>query len=312
MTHASTPHNSTDWRHRLRSGKPTPQFGRPVTVSSPSPNSPWWERPWVAASGVLAGLLLWNWVLMVTLAIALAVSVGVYLHLTHQLRLPRGMNRSAWRRNRNLWLSLLAGGGTLALFALGITIWQESESSGLAIALLLQGMGTWVAVGAIARWMRHSSVNSDSASLSTHHTHQLLLDLTDSQPLKRLRAVRVLTRNMLQSSPSQLSSTQQHSTAAEHVTVAELRQYFHLMLEQESHAQVRSALQESLNQLKSSAESPREASCKTSQPYLTAAQRPTIAVETSSLKESQPLLMRRRVRSRSSKVACPEVLSSHS
>lgn len=304
MTHASTPRKSVDWR--------LPQSVRSVAAPSQPTNSPWWERPWVAVSGVLAGLLLWNWVLMVTLAIALAVSVGVYLHLTHQLRLPRFINYSAWKRNRSLWLSLLAGGGTLALIALGITIWQDSGSPGIAMALLLQGAGVWVVVGAIARWMQRSSSKPDSDTLTPQQTYQLFTDLTHEQPLKRLMAIRLLTTHVLPRQENSGRSRQygdHPSRNVSDITPAELHQYFRLMLEQEFHAQVQTALKESLTLLESKASVSRNTH---SQPCLTASQRPQIAVQAALNNGSQSFLVRHRVRSRSSKVACPEVISSHS
>jgi len=311
MTPASPSRNSTDWRYGLRPGKPTPQSARSVSAASYASDTPWWSRPWIAASGVCIGLALWNWALMIGLAIALAVGVVVYLHLTHQLRIPHFIKRATWQRNRYLWLSLLAGGGTLALIALGITIWQDSGSPGIAAALLLQGAGIWVAVGAIARWMQRSSSKTASDTLTGQQVCQLLTELTHAQPLKRLMAVRLLTTHVLsrQDDSGRSHHKERPSKTVSDLTPVELHQYFRLMLEQEFHAQVQTALRESLTLLESQALVSRNGK---SQPCLTASQRPQVAVQPALKNGSKSFLVRHRVRSRSSKVACPEVVSSHS
>lgn len=269
---------------------------------------------------------------MLALAIAAAVSIGVYLHLTHQLRFTQTRSRRAWRswwrRNRALWLSLFAGGGTLTLMALGSSLWHESEAPWLAVVLLLQGAGLWVAVGTVIRCMKRSPNHLSEEALGAQQVYGLLSDLSHPQPLKRMIAVRLLTDHLCPSVKRQSAKMERLQpfkmpveAVALGVTPGDLRQYFSLMLEQESHAQVRTALQDSLALLPSSPYCAPYPAQRLQRPraHPATSTQPPVSVPSALGQGKNSIVIRRRVRSRplsastsTSKVACSQMVSGQS
>lgn len=187
-------------------------------------------RPLIACfGGSLAVSIMWDWDWQLVLATGLGIGGMSLVYLLPQQQ---------WRWQQ--WRLLLQGlsgkmllaagvGGTTAVSTYVMTaIWAESNNRWLAIASIFQSLGTAGILGLVS-WqlaIAHQSRQSNSYE-------QWLIDLTASEPLKRLMAVRQL---------SQLKEQQ----ALNEAQFQQLLEYFSLMLTQENEPTIRQALFEDL------------------------------------------------------------------
>jgi hypothetical protein len=189
---------------------------------------------------VLSILLIWNWQLILAAIVGLAGLVVTYLAQQRQLRLPAAHHwQRLWTRaNRPLTLSV--GLGSIAALStyLTIAIWQESQGSWLGTGVILQGFGLLAVLGLLSRSFWQQPVDPPTNDLSFH---QLLNQLADDDPLKRLIAVRQLTEQMLAASA--------HASATLPLTPSHLAECFRLQLDRETEPVVRRALLEGLQLL---------------------------------------------------------------
>ena len=185
----------------------------------------------IATKGLLLlGIILlwwWNWKLL------LATSVGILLMLVVYT-----FKKQHWQRFYRRWqglftgynrkLALAVGSGSMGAFVTYMTasIWADSENRWLATGSILQGLGTLVTLFLLG-W----HLNRDRYSETKFE--KLLLELTAVDPLKRLIAIRQLTRL---AQKNRLSREQN----------LHLVEYFHLMLSQPQEAPIREALLDSL------------------------------------------------------------------
>jgi uncharacterized membrane protein (Fun14 family) len=193
------------------------------------------ERLWVGAMGL--ALLLWNWQLVMALCIGAVVLVTVYLAQQGQWRVP-SVN---WRRlltGSNRSLSVAIASGTLAAFSAYVTteIWFSTEQSWLAIGIILQGFGTLTVLGLLT-WQTLNRQFESSAPKSDQSFNQTLADLAETDPLKRLIAVRQIT-HWVEADVHNLPMMPSH-----------LADCFRLMLDRETESSVCSALLEGLQTL---------------------------------------------------------------
>lgn len=198
---------------------------------------------WLIATAGLLALLLWNWQLVLALAAGLLVLLLVYLGQTGYWKLPAIDWQRLWNRsNRPLTLALLSGGLTALGLYSTIAIWRESGGSWLAGGLILQGLGT-VAILLLLGWQ--ATLQQRAGQTQEHgRVDRLMADLTDSDPVKRLLAVRRLaqwTSSATADSPDTLPP-------------AHLVECFRLMLNRETEPAVCSALLDSLQLLGRSAQ----------------------------------------------------------
>ncbi len=182
---------------------------------------------WLSGLTVAIVMLFWNWELL------LATSVGVLvMWLVYRLQvLDWQLSWSNLRRffggaNRQLTIAVGSGGlATLSTY-MAISIGVDTDSPWIAGGAILQGLGTLAILVLLIWQIVGRRAFRDEAKLD-----RMLASLTDADPLKRLIAVRHLTRF-----GTKYDSCEQHAIA----------EYFCLMLSQESEAVIRDAVLDGL------------------------------------------------------------------
>lgn len=188
---------------------------------------------WLLTGLAIALMLAWNWKLV------LATGAGVGLMLL--VYLMQGWN---WQQHWLHWqqflsssdgkLTIAVGSGGFAALCtyVATSIWAESENRWLATGTILQGFGTLLTFGLLS-W--HTIIHRERIQES--QLDLWVRDLTDSDPLQRLMAVRKLSYLLNQ---HRLNSTHQEQVI----------EYFQLMLSREQEPTIREALLDSLSQWK--------------------------------------------------------------
>jgi hypothetical protein len=201
----------------------------PLLKSAKSLAKPWRAQGrWFVVGIGGAALLYWNGQLVLSTGAGAGAMLGFYLLQDIGWRatvaeLQNWLQDALTGVNRRFALAALCGGGVTLSTYLVSSVWLESPWT--ATGLVLQGAATLGTLGWLAGRPRVAP-NFDAPSLS-----QLLADLTDADPLKRLMAVRQI--------PDRTPSIQQ----------AHVIEYFQVLLSQEEHEVVRSAILQSLQQL---------------------------------------------------------------
>jgi len=183
-------------------------------------------RPLMAYfGGSLASSLMWSWDWQLVLATGMGMGAMSLVYVVPQQQ---------WRwQEWRIWLQGLSGkmvltvgvGGMVTLSTyLMATIWAESHNRTLAIASILQGLGTATILGLII-WQMAIAQQQKALDCFGHK----IPDLTAHDPLKRLIAVRYL---------SQLADRQELNEGQ----LQQLGEYFTLMLTQEKEPTIRQAL----------------------------------------------------------------------
>ncbi len=155
---------------------------------------------WLLGLLAASGLFLWDQKLMLSTVSGLAMMALIY-----------AMQQSNWRQR---WLPfyklitnfstlyvnapsrqviLAVGGGIIAILStyLAVSIWNDASSPWMAAGAILQGGGTLaVLLMLTGQWLQRQTDRKDVAF--THY----LADLTHADPLKRLVAVKQLTRSL--------------------------------------------------------------------------------------------------------------------
>ncbi|MCY7284919.1 MAG: hypothetical protein LH679_16150 [Cyanobacteria bacterium CAN_BIN43] len=199
------------------------------------------EQLWGVAIGV--ALLIWNWQLVLALAIGAVVLVSIYLAQQGQWKFPQVDWRWLWTgANRPLTLAIASGG--LAAFSAYVTtgIWFESKQSWLALGIILQGFGT-LAVLLLLTWQTLNRQFETVGHLGEQRLDHLLDRLSDVDPLKRLIAVRQITQWL------QTEALLETPPALTSMSPAYVAECFRLMLNRETEPSVCSALLEGLQSL---------------------------------------------------------------
>ena len=177
----------------------------------------------------IVSLWWWNWQLL------LATSVGISLMwLSYKLSLKQ--KRRLWHKtlnsltghNRRLLFAVSSGsiGGFITYLA--TAIWVDTENHWLATGSILQGLATIATLVLLGRHLNNQQSDRNSAKFE-----QLLGDLTASDSLKRLIAIRQLT-----------SLVRKKAVDREHHL--QLIEYFNFMLLQPQDSTIQSALVDSL------------------------------------------------------------------
>ncbi|KAI9133434.1 hypothetical protein [Acaryochloris sp. CCMEE 5410] len=185
---------------------------------------------WVVALTSAFCLMVWNGMLL----IALSIGIGTSLLIQQQLATPL-FSWSAvvkWLSSSHSTTVIAIGGGLLSLAAsyLTLQIWQDTNSFGLAFAILLQGLGLLVVLGLFG-WQL---LKQEQGHLPTSQLDGWINHLTALDPLKRLIAVRRICR-YLESSPFDDIQTQ------------EIREYLQLLQEQEQTPSIQKAISQGLD-----------------------------------------------------------------
>jgi hypothetical protein len=204
------------------------------------------------ATGAFA-MFYWNGRLLVATGSGVAVMLLVYLLHDWQPKWNGAQTRK-FLQGWNQPFLIAAGAGAIATFViyLAVSVWAESDSGWIATGAILQGLGTLTVLVWLV-WQRLNHLRD--RSLINHH--QLLLDLTHENSLKRLIAVRQLTDvvSVLDDQPYLLRpqvgsqmQTQRRGTPKK-PSRRDMASYFHLMLAQESEPIVRDAILDGLQTL---------------------------------------------------------------
>ena len=178
--------------------------------------------------------LLWwmNWKLFLATSMGIGAMSACYLAQNSHWQ-------SYYRQWRNFFvgsnrqLSLAVGTGASAAFCtyLGASIWADADNQWLATGNILQGFVSLTTLICLLWSLRGKKASSLEAKLD-----QLLIDLSDRDRLKRLVAIRQLTRLLIN-----------NRLSAEHYEQS--IEYYRLMLSEPQPAVIKDALLESLDLL---------------------------------------------------------------
>ncbi|MGV2830170.1 ATP synthase subunit I [Myxosarcina sp. GI1(2024)] len=187
---------------------------------------------WVGSLLAIALMWWWNWKLL------LATGVGIGMMLLAFLVQARSWQQhwARWQRvlsglNRKLIVAVSSGSFAAFGIYLAACIWANSENRWLAVGCILEGFASLITLLLLV-W----SVAGNQERYREDKWEKLEADLTHSQPLKRLIAIRQLTRLLrTKGLPPECS---RHCS-----------EYYRLMLSQNQVPIVRQALIDSLEQL---------------------------------------------------------------
>lgn len=185
---------------------------------------------WLVGIFVVA-MLFWNWKLLLATVAGVLVMTIVYScqEWDWQLYLSR-LHRLFTGTNRQLAIAVASGGvATLSSYIM-VSLWVEPHASWIAAAAMFQGFGTLATLGLLVWQIVTQQTRRDEIK-----HNQLLIQLTDTDPLKRLLAVRHLTS---------WETRHLHSS-----TQQQLADCFRLMLNRESEAIIRDAILDGLQVL---------------------------------------------------------------
>ncbi|WP_144054380.1 ATP synthase subunit I [Pleurocapsa sp. PCC 7319] len=187
-------------------------------------------RRWAVYCFVFALMWWFNWKLL------LATSVGIGLMSLNYL-----LQNSHWQRYYQQWQSFLSGSNSQMILAvstgatgafctyLAASVWTDTDNQWLATGAILQVFTSMTTLALL--WWSLSQRNDNSLESKLD---QLLADLSHSDALKRLIAIRQLTRLLV---THRLSSEYYQQSI----------EYYHLMLSQPQAPMVKNALFESLD-----------------------------------------------------------------
>lgn len=181
---------------------------------------------------IIVAMLLWNWKLL----LALLSGVGVMLLVYSIQKLDWQRHWSLIRQffnspNRRLVLAVTSGGiATLSTY-MAVAIWVDANSPWIAAGAILQGLGTLLTLILLV-WQSVTFYGKREED----QLDQLLVLLTEPNPLKRLIAVQHLTKLITRGRVD--SSVQQN-----------IAECLRLLLSKEQEAVIREAAFESLQAL---------------------------------------------------------------
>ena len=139
---------------------------------------------------IVVAMLLWNWMLLLALLIGVGIMVLVYSMQEwdwqlHWAKIRKFLNSS----NRRLALAVISGGLATVSTYMAAAIWVDSHSSWIAAGAIVQGVGTLLTLILLVWQIVNFYENREE-----DHLDQLLVNLTEKDPLKRLIALRQLTK----------------------------------------------------------------------------------------------------------------------
>ncbi len=191
---------------------------------------------------VLTLLAVWGWLnsqLLAATGLGIGTMMLVYRAESWNWQQLRSNLKQFWH-SPSRRLVLAVGSGSIATLGtyMSFAIWADSESHWIALSAILQNFGTIAIIALLVRQVLSHSASKDEAVLD-----QILADLTDVNPVKRLIAVRQMT-DLVKSPGFWKQSSLKSSIALSHTA-----ECFRLMLSQEPEALVRNALLEGLQTL---------------------------------------------------------------
>lgn len=177
-------------------------------------------------------MLIWHWKLLLATVVGVLVMWLVYRIQTQDWQRYWSTLGQFWREP-NRQLTIAVGSGALACLGLytAISIGVDTDSSWMGIGAMLQGLGTLCILVLLVWQIIGRQTVQDETQIDA-----LLADLMDAEPLKRLIAVRQLTK----------LATKTQFDKADHRSIVDC---FRLMLAQESETVVRNAILDGLQAL---------------------------------------------------------------
>jgi hypothetical protein len=180
---------------------------------------------------LIFALLWWmNWKLFLATTVGIGLmSLGYLLQNPHWQRYYQKWRNFLVGSNRQLVLAVVAGSSGAFCTYLAASVWADADNQWLATGSILQGAASLTTLLLLLWSLRGKKASSLEAKLD-----RLLADLTHSDRLKRLIAIRQLTRLLI---TNRLSAEHYHQSI----------EYFHLMLSEPQPQIIRNALLESLD-----------------------------------------------------------------
>lgn len=184
---------------------------------------------------IVVAMLLWNWKLLLALLVGIGIMSLVYSMQKWDWQ-PRWAEIRRFLNSPNCRLALAVGSGGIATFStyLAAAIWVNSDSPWIATGAIVQGLGTLLTLVLLV-WQ----IVSFYGNREEDNFDRLLQNLTEPDSLKRLIAVRQLTKIARR---RQINSPMQQEVA----------QCLRLLLSQEEETVIREAAFESLQILERS------------------------------------------------------------
>lgn len=187
---------------------------------------------WAVCLMIFAALWLLNWKLFLATSVGIMLMASIYVvQNSHWQRYCRQWQKFLAGTNRQLLLAVIGGATGAFCTYLAASVWTDAENQWLATGAIVQGFATLSTLG-ILGW----SVWGQKAASLEAKMEDALVDLSHNNSLKRLIAIRQLTRIL----KSNRLHTEYYWQAIE---------YFRLMLAEPQGQMVRNALLESLNAL---------------------------------------------------------------
>lgn len=182
---------------------------------------------------LIFALLWWmNWKLFLSTIVGIGLMSLCYLvQNSHWQRYCQKWRNFLVGSNRQLVLAVATGASGAFCTYLAASVWADAESQWLAIGGILQGLTSLITV-TLLLWSMWGKKNHDTET----KLDLLLADLSHSDRLKRLVAIRQLTRLLV---GNRLSSEHYYQTI----------EYYRLMLSEPQPLVVKNALLESLDLL---------------------------------------------------------------
>ncbi len=149
---------------------------------------------WGGCLAVIALMWCWSWKLLLATVVGIAMISLSYLAQNRHWQKYWQQHWHKWQHfvtGFNRQVVIAAGTGGLGAFStyLAVSLWAEAENRWLATGLILQGLTGLVTLSLLV-W----SLLKDKKNSLEVRCEKLLLNLTHPQPLKRLVAIRQLTR----------------------------------------------------------------------------------------------------------------------
>lgn len=217
--------------------------------------------------GLSVGMLMWvwNWKLLMATGSGAGVMFLAYRMQAWNWQVPLSQLRQ-FLEGSNRQFTVAAGAGILATLStyLAVSVWLDAESSWVATGAIFQGFGTLTVLLLLVWQILDVEGSRDEAKIN-----QLVMNLTDADPLVRLIAVRQLTR---------LTCRQPQQSNHRNITV----DYFRLLLNQETESVIQEAILEGLQAL--NAGMPAKPTSQQLQPLYIPTQKNQV-----SLKEKEPV-----------------------
>ncbi|KST63364.1 hypothetical protein [Mastigocoleus testarum] len=174
----------------------------------------------------------WNWKLLFASSIAIGTMMLVYsMQEWNWQQFWCEVRKFSGSPNRRLALAVISGGIAAVSTYMAFSIWVDSDSRWIAFGAILQGLGTLLILILLV-WQ----IIALYGDREDEYIEQLLNQLTDSNPLKRLIAVRRLDKIV-------------KGDRVNPVVKKNIAQHFGLLLSQESESVIHEAVLDSLQGL---------------------------------------------------------------